>query len=869
MRLTEWDEYTGRFEATDRVDVRARVDGYLDSIHFRDGAIVKPGDLLFVIDPRPYEAVLEGARADVVRAQTRLELATTDFTRGEALFAIRGISQEEFDRRVQARKEAEAALIVARAAERVAALNVEFTRVRAPIGGRIAQNFVSVGNVISGGQAGSTLLTTIVAVDPIQFVFDASEADYLKYNRMNASGERRTSRDTPNPVRIRLLDEPTFTHVGKMDFVDNQVDPATGTIRGRALVPNPGGFLTPGQFGRLQLLGSGEFDALLVPDSAILSDQSQRFVWTVGKDDIPEPRVVEPGNLERGLRIVRAGLQRDDRIVINGMQRVRPGAKVAPTNGRIEPHGWQIRTAAMGFSKLFIDRPILAGVISVMIMLVGAVAYFALPVSQYPEVAPPSITVTASYPGANAETAAATVAAPLEQEINGVEGMLYLSSQSTSDGRTAITVTFALGTDLDAAQVLVQNRVNIALPRLPEDVRRLGVVTNKNTPDILMVVHIYSPDDSRDQLYLSNYTLLNIRDRLARLDGVGDLRLFGAREYSMRIWLDPNRISSLGLTAGEVVQALRGQNVQVAGGVLDRPPSTQQGAFEVGVQLLGRLTDPAQFGNVLIKSADEGRLVRVRDIGRIELGAVDYSTNAYLDDKPAVAVPVFQRPGSNALETAHSVEALMASLRPQFPRGVDYDIIYNPSEFIAESVREVEKTIFEAAILVVVVIVLFLQSWRAAVIPLVAIPVSLIGTFAVLQAFGFSLNTLSLFGLVLAIGIVVDDAIVVVEDVERNLHEGMSPRDAAYRTMDEVGGALVAIALVLSAVFVPTAFIPGISGQFYRQFALTIASATLISCLVSLTLSPALAALLLRPRSNARRSLVGRPGGSGFSWAHP
>ena len=493
-----------------------------------------------------------------------------------------------------------------------------------------------------------------------------------------------------------------------------------------------------------------------------------------------------------------------------------------------------------------------------MIMLVGAVAYFALPISQYPEVAPPSITVTAAYPGANAETAAATVAAPLEQEINGVEGMLYISSQSTADGRTTITVTFALGTDLDAAQVLVQNKVNIALPRLPEEVRRLGVVTNKNTPDILMVVHIYSPDSSRDQLYLSNYALLNIRDRLARLEGVGDLRLFGAREYSMRVWLDPNRISALGLTAGEVVQALRSQNVQVAGGVLDRPPSAQQGAYEIGVQLLGRLTDPAQFGDVLIKSADEGRLVRVRDVGRIELGAQDYSTNAYLDDKPAVAIPVFQRPGSNALETAQGVQALMASLRPQFPRGLEYDIVYNPSEFIAESVREVQKTIFEAAILVVVVVVLFLQSWRASIIPLVAIPVSLIGTFAVLQAFGFSLNTLSLFGLVLAIGIVVDDAIVVVEDVERNLDQGMTPREAAHRTMDEVGGALIAIALVLSAVFVPTAFIPGISGQFYRQFALTIASATLISCLVSLTLSPALAALLLRPRSEAPRSRIGR-----------
>ena len=512
----------------------------------------------------------------------------------------------------------------------------------------------------------------------------------------------------------------------------------------------------------------------------------------------------------------------------------------------------------MGFSKLFIDRPILAGVISVLIMLVGAVAYFSLPVSQYPEVAPPSISVTAGYPGANAETAAATVASPLEQEINGVEGMLYISSQSTSDGRVTITVTFALGTNLDEAQVLVQNRVNIALPRLPEDVRRLGVVTTKNTPDILMVVHIYSPDDSRDQLYLSNYTLQNIRDRLVRLDGVGDIRLFGAREYSMRVWLDPQRIASFGMTAGEVVQALRGQNVQVAGGVLDRPPSTRQGAFETSVQLLGRLTDPAQFGDVLLKSGSDGRLVRVRDIGRIELGAVDYSTNAYLDDKAAVAIPVFQRPGSNALATARRVQALMASLRPEFPPGLDYDIIYNPSEFIAESVAEVQKSIYEAAILVVLVIVLFLQSWRASVIPLLAIPVSLVGTFAVLQAFGFSLNTLSLFGLVLAIGIVVDDAIVVVENVERNLHDGMTPLDAARRTMEEVGGALVSIALVLSAVFVPTAFIPGISGQFYRQFALTIASATIISCLVSLTLSPALAALLLRRGGDEPGTRVGR-----------
>ncbi|MEM7687523.1 MAG: multidrug efflux RND transporter permease subunit [Pseudomonadota bacterium] len=500
----------------------------------------------------------------------------------------------------------------------------------------------------------------------------------------------------------------------------------------------------------------------------------------------------------------------------------------------------------MKFPHFFIERPIFAAVVSILIVLFGAVSYFSLPVAQYPEIAPPTITVTATYPGAGADVVADTVATPIEQELNGVENMLYLSSQATDDGRLTITVTFALGTDLDAAQVLVQNRVSIAEPRLPEPVRRLGVITQKSSPDLLTVIHLYSPDESRDQLYISNYALLQIRDTLARLDGVGSITIFGAREYSMRIWLDPERMRALGIVPQDVVGALRAQNVQVASGTLGQPPIDQSAARQIAVRTLGRLESPDQFEDVVVLTGAEGRQVRVSDIGRVELGAQDYSTNAYLDDSPAVAIAIFQRPGSNALDTAAGIESTIEQLSERFPPGLEYDIIYNPTEFIAEGVNEVYVTIGEAVILVSIVVFIFLQSWRAAIIPILAIPVSLIGTFSVMAGLGFSVNNLTLFGMVLAIGIVVDDAIVVVENVERELRNGKSPKEAAHATMDEVGGALIAIALVLSAVFIPTAFISGIQGQFYQQFALTIATATIFSAFNSLTLSPALSAILLR-----------------------
>jgi hydrophobe/amphiphile efflux-1 (HAE1) family protein len=506
----------------------------------------------------------------------------------------------------------------------------------------------------------------------------------------------------------------------------------------------------------------------------------------------------------------------------------------------------------MRLSHFFIDRPIFAAVVSIVFVIVGAVALGRLPIAQYPEIAPPVVRVSGQYPGASADVVAATVVAPLEQEINGVENMLYITSNSTGDGRFQIDVTFDLGTNLDIAQVQTQNRVQIAQPRLPADVRNIGVTVNKSSPDLMMVVHLYSPDKSRDTLFISNYARVQVVDLLSRIYGVGSVTVFGARDYSMRVWLDPDRLQSLGLTTGDVITAVQGQNVQVASGVLNQPPVAEPRAFQVAVRTLGRLADPNEFANIVVKQSASA-VVRLKDVARVELAAVDYSTNSYLDRDPAIGLGIFQLPGSNALATAETVKARMDELSKSFPEGLKYTVIYNPTEFVQQSVEAVIHTIAEATALVVLVVILFLQTWRAAIIPIVAIPVSLIGTFFFMAMFGFSLNNLSLFGLVLAIGIVVDDAIVVVENVERNIAAGFSPRDAARRSMDEVGSALIAIALVLCAVFVPSAFITGISGQFYRQFALTITGATVISLIVSLTLSPAMSALLLKPHAEHRR----------------
>lgn len=507
-------------------------------------------------------------------------------------------------------------------------------------------------------------------------------------------------------------------------------------------------------------------------------------------------------------------------------------------------------------ARFFIDRPIFAAVVSIVITLIGAVAFRTLPVAQYPEIAPPTVSVSCTYPGANARVVAETIASPIEQQVNGVENMLYMSSNCTNDGAYSLTVTFKLGTNLDMAQVLVQNRVNLALPTLPDVVKNTGVVVRKKSPDILLVVNLFSPDNRYDQLYISNYATLQVRDELSRLEGVGDVTYLGQQDYSMRVWLDPQQLSARNLTALDVVNALREQNVQVAAGQIGQPPTPPGQDFQYVMTTLGRLIEAEQFGEIIIKTGDESSVTRLRDVAKIELGARNQDQECYLDGKPTVGLPIFQLPGSNALDTAKRIRTKMEELKSRFPEGLDYAIVYDTTPFIDESIHEVEKSLRDAVILVAVVVLLFLQSWRSAIIPLLAVPVAIVGTFAVMAAFGFTLNNLTLFGLVLAIGIVVDDAIVVVEAVEHHIEHGLRPREATYRAMEEVSGPVVAIALVLSAVFIPCAFITGITGQFFRQFALTIAAATLISALNSLTLSPALCALLLAPKSETRDPLT-------------
>ncbi|MFZ6044862.1 efflux RND transporter permease subunit [Pseudomonas sp. CR3202] len=500
----------------------------------------------------------------------------------------------------------------------------------------------------------------------------------------------------------------------------------------------------------------------------------------------------------------------------------------------------------MNFSQFFIQRPIFAAVLSLLILIGGAISLFQLPISEYPEVVPPTVVVRANFPGANPKVIGETVASPLEQAIVGVEGMLYMSSQATNDGKLSLTVTFALGTDLDNAQVQVQNRVTRTLPTLPTEVQRLGVTVDKSSPDLTMVVHLTSPDDRYDMLYLSNYAALNIKDELARLDGVGDVQLFGMGNYSLRVWLDPNKVASRNLTATDVINAIREQNRQVAAGALGAPPVDGGNSFQLSINTQGRLVTEEEFENIIIRAGDDGEITRLKDIARVELGSNQYALRSLLNNKPAVAIPVFQRPGSNAIDISDQVRARMAELKKSFPQGMDYEIVYDPTIFVRGSIEAVVHTLLEAIVLVVLVVILFLQTWRASIIPLAAVPVSLIGTFAVMHLFGFSLNALSLFGLVLAIGIVVDDAIVVVENVERNIGLGKSPIEATRQAMKEVTGPIIATALVLCAVFVPTAFISGLTGQFFQQFALTIAISTVISAFNSLTLSPALAAVLLK-----------------------
>jgi len=510
----------------------------------------------------------------------------------------------------------------------------------------------------------------------------------------------------------------------------------------------------------------------------------------------------------------------------------------------------------MNLSKFFIERPIFAAVLSAAILLAGLIAMVNLPISEYPSVVPPSVVVTAQYPGANPKVIAETVASPLEEQINGVENMLYMQSQANSDGTLTLTITFKLGTNPDLAQQQVETRVNQALPRLPEDVQRLGVTTIKSSPALTMVVHLVSPNDKYNGAYLRNYALINVRDRLERIPGVGQVDLWGAGDYSMRVWLDPQKVAEHNMTATDVVNAIRAQNLQVAAGQIGASPSTPDAPLQLNVNAQGRLQTEDQFRDIVLKTSPDGAVTRLKDVARVELGASEYARRSLLSNKPAVAVAIFELPGANSLDISAHVRQTMKELEPDMPEGVKYEIVYDPTEFVRASIHSVIHTLLEAVALVVLVVIVFLQTWRASIIPLIAVPVSIVGTFSLLLAFGYSINVLSLFGMVLAIGIVVDDAIVVVENVERNIATGLSPKDATHQAMQEVSGPIIAIALTLIAVFVPLAFMSGLTGQFYKQFAMTIAISTVISAVNSLTLSPALSALLLKGHHDPKDGLT-------------
>ena len=773
--VTDYDEYVGRFVAVDMVEVRARVSGYLDKVHFKDGEIVKQGDPLFSIDRRPFETSLAQVRATLAQARANLAFTEGDLARASQLVKDRTITEQTFEQRTQAKRVAEASVAAQEAAVRQAELDLQFTELKAPVTGRIGDRRVSEGNLVTGGTGGNTtMLAMIVSIDPIRFEFTFDEGSFLRYERLGAEGMDKASRQTGIEIAVKLIDESEFKHAGRMDFVDNMIERGSGTIRGRALLANPKGTLTPGMFGRVRVPGSSPYEALLIPDNAIGSEQVRKYVLVVDAENTARIKYVTLGQLVGNLRVIKDGLSADDRVVVNGLMRARAGSKVTPQEQGAPPPapGRRRRASAMKISRFFIDRPIFASVLSIVFILLGGVSFIRLPIAQYPEIAPPVINVTGQYPGANAEVVATTVVAPIEEQINGVENMLYMSSNATADGRFSIAVTFDIGTNLDIAQVQVQNRVGIAQPRLPVDVRQIGVTVTKSSPDLMMVVHLFSPDQSRDSLFISNYATLEVKDQLLRVDGVGSITVFGSRDYAMRVWLDPGRLQSLNMTATDVTQALQAQNIQVASGVLNQPPVEKPGAFQVAVQTLGRLANPEEFSNIIVKQT-AGAVVRLKDVATIQLAAQDYSSNSYLGKSPAVALAIFQRPGSNALATADNIVKTMEGISKRFPAGIQHAIVYNPTEFIRQSVNAVIETILEAVLLVVLVIIIFLQTWRAAVIPIVAIPVSLIGTFFFMSIFGFTLNNLSLFGLVLAVGIVVDDAIVVVENVERNIAAGL------------------------------------------------------------------------------------------------
>ena len=766
------------------------------------------------------------------------------------------------------RDQARATVQAAQAEIANAKLNLGYTEVRAPVAGLTALNAPSIGSLI---QAQQTLLTTITPQDPAYVSFSFTDEEGQAFRDLN---ERRAKPIDEKDLSVELNygNGRLYAHRGKLDTSAPRVDPQTGTIQARVVFPNPNGLLLPGQFVRLRILGITLLDAIAIRKEAVSQGPQGPFVYVVGANDVAEVRPVRLGQ-QVGLDwVISDGLKPGERVVVDGVIRVRAGEKVKPVKYVPPVESQRAGTrcsvgSAPVMSKFFIDRPIFATVVSIVILLSGLVAMRVLPIAQYPEIVPPEVVVTATYPGASAQTIAETVAAPLEQQVNGVEGMIYMQSNSNGSGSMTLSVLFTSRTNPDQASINVNNRVQRALPLLPEEVRRQGVTVTKRSSSFLQVLTMSSPDRRYDTLYISNYALINVIDELRRTPGVGDASLFGATDYSMRIWLRPDKVAQYKLVPSDIAAAIREQNAQFAAGRFGEEPLPGHQAFTYSVTTKGQLVDPREFEQIVLRADENGAALRMKDVARVELGSLNYGTVSTLNGAPAVPIGIYLQSGANALEVAAAVDATMRRLSQRFPDGLRYEVPFNTTRFIEASIHEVIKTLVEAILFVVLVVFLFLQNIRATLIPILAVPVSIVGTFAGMYLLGFSINLFTLFGLILAIGIVVDDAIIVLENVERIMTtEGKSPREAAILAMQEVSGPLVAIVLVLCAVFVPVSFLGGLAGELYRQFAVTIAVSVVISGIVALTLTPALCAVFLKP-GHTEPWLPFRIFNRGFDWA--
>ena len=793
----------------------------------------------------------------VAQAQARLVQAEQDLARVKPLLEEQAVSRKNVDDAVAETLAAKAALEAARSDLVKAKFDLDNTLITAPVNGRIGRSHFYEGRLVS---AQTTLLTTIDQLDPMYVNVSVPESYLLRRRRDLA--EHRIER--PDIFQLRgvmtFSDGSVYPGEGLLDFADVNLRSETGMLQTRFTFPNPeGGFAPgqsyfyPGQFVKIRLKGYIRPDAILIPQRAVQQMPTGSFVYVIGEGDKAELRPVQASLWYENEWLIDDGLRPGERVVVEGFHRVRPGAQVTavPFQGgktsRIVFRGKTHAERTMS-SHFFIDRPIFASVLSIIIVVLGLVSLQKLPIAQFPQITPPMVQIDADYPGASAEVVAEAVARPIEVQLPGIDNLLYYDSTSTNDGHMTMRLTFEIGTDVDIAQVQTQNRQRLAEPQLPDEVIRQGITVKKTSPDLLAVIMLSSTDPRHDTVFLSNYALLRVLDNVKRLPGVGDAIIFGGQNYSMRLILDPVRMAQLDITPTEVAAVVREQNRDFPAGRIGREPTPKGTELTIPVITRGRMSEVKEFEDMIVRAYPDGSMVRMRDIARVELGAQSYDLEGRWNGKPNTFLLTFLSPGANALETVKRVRQEMEKLSKSFPPGVSYDIPYDTTIFIDVSIKEVVKTLIEATLLVILVVFLFLQSWRATLIPAVAVPISLIGTLAGMEALGFSINTLTLFGMVLAIGIVVDDAIVVVENVERHMTKGgLSPRDAAKKAMDEVTGPVIAIVLVLAAVFVPVAFLGGITGELYKQFAITIALSVAISGFVALTLSPALCALVLKP----------------------